>query len=67
MVRLRNDSTIVESALKSRGEGMGVRATGRVYGKSHATILRWEERLAGQSAAWSPPAPADSEAHPRRR
>ncbi len=38
-----------------------MRATGRVYGKSHATIIRWEERLARQGEAWSPPAPEGSE------
>lgn len=61
MARLRTRSTVVEYALKSRSEGMGMRATGRVYGKSHATIMRWEDRLAGQGEAWSPPAPVGSE------
>ena len=37
---------------------MGVRATGRTFGKSHSTILRWESRLAKQAEQWSPPAPA---------
>jgi len=45
----------------SRSEGLGVRATGRVYHKSHATILRWEARLARQGEAWSPPATEGSE------
>jgi transposase-like protein len=31
MARLRTPSTVVEYALNSRSEGMGVRATGRVY------------------------------------
>ena len=61
MAHLRTSSTVVEYALKSRSEGMGIRATGRVYGKSHATIIRWEERLARQGEAWSPPAPEGSE------
>ena len=61
MARLRTPSKIVEYALQSRSEGMGIRATGRVYGKSHATIIRWEERLARQREAWSPPAPEGSE------
>ena len=57
MARLRTPSLVVEFALKNRSEGMGVRATGRVYDKSHATILRWEERLADSTDTWSPPAP----------
>ncbi len=61
MARLRTPTSVVEYALNSRTEGMGVRATGRVYHKSHATILRWEERLARQSEHWSPPAPEGSE------
>ena len=32
-----------------------------MYNKSHATILRWEERLARQREHWSPPAPEGSE------
>jgi hypothetical protein len=61
MARLRTPSNIVEYALNNRAEGTGVRATGRVYSKSHATILRWEERLARQREHWSPPAPEGSE------
>ena len=61
MARLRTPSSVVEYALKSRSEGMGMRATGRVYGKSHATIIRWQERLARQGEAWSPPTPEGSE------
>ena len=61
MARLRTPSPVVEFALKNRSEGMGVRATGRVYDKSHATILRWEERLADYTDAWSPPAPEGRE------
>ena len=45
MVRLRTPSNIVEHAPNNRAEGTDVRATGRVYNKSHATILRWEEQL----------------------
>jgi hypothetical protein len=57
MARLRTSSSVVEFALKNRSEGMGVRGTGRVYDKPHATILRWEERLANNTEAWSPPVP----------
>ena len=61
MARLRTPTSIVSIALKMRGEGMGVRASGRVLTKSHSTILRWQQRLAQQSDAWSPPAPEGSE------
>lgn len=57
MARLRTSSTIVALAMNVRTEGMGVRATGRSFGKSHSTILRWEERLANQLNQWSPTAP----------
>jgi len=61
MARLRAPNALVATALNSRTEGMGVRAAGRTFGKSHSTILRWEERLANQVDAWLPPAPADQE------
>jgi transposase-like protein len=57
MARLRTSVQVVSLALNVRTEGMGVRATGRCFGKSHSTILRWEERLAAQIPQWSPPAP----------
>lgn len=40
MARLRTLSTIVTLAMNVRTEGMGVRATGRSFGKSHSTIIR---------------------------
>jgi transposase-like protein len=58
MARLRTPVSLVSDALNVRAEGLGVRATGRSFGKSHATIIRWEQRLAQQSKQWSPPAPA---------
>jgi hypothetical protein len=61
MARLRTPSREVSLALSARTEGMGVRATGRVFGKSHSTILRWEQRLANQVSAWSPPAPVGAD------
>lgn len=61
VARLRTPSVIVATALNSRTEGLGVRAAGRLFGKSHSTILRWEDRLAVQADAWSPPAPAERE------
>ncbi len=52
---------MVSLALKMRGEGMGVRASGRVLDKSHSTILRWQQRLAQQAEACSPLAPQGCE------
>lgn len=61
MSRLRTPSVIVSAALNVRTEGLGMRATGRSFGKSHSTIMRWEQRLAQQTAVWSPPAPDGSD------
>lgn len=61
MAGLRSDPSVVEYALHSRTEGMGLRATGRVYGKCHATIMGWEKKIAAQTENWSPPAPEESE------
>ncbi len=54
MAGLRTAPEVVAIAIKMRGEGMGVRASGRVLEKSHATILRWEKRVAAQAPGWSP-------------
>ncbi|MBW4490086.1 MAG: hypothetical protein KME12_20085 [Trichocoleus desertorum ATA4-8-CV12] len=61
MSRLRTSSVIVSAALNVRTEGLGIRATGRSLGKSHSTIMRWEQRLAQQATAWSPPAPVGAD------
>ena len=61
MSRLRTPAEVVAMALKMRSEGLGVRASGRVLGKSHSAILRWEGRVASQEDSWSPPAPTNSE------
>ena len=61
MAGLRTPSTVVSAAINVRTEGLGVRATGRSFGKSHATIIRWERRWADPVAQWSPPAPAGSD------
>jgi hypothetical protein len=62
MARLRTPAMMVVSmAIKARTEGMGVRATGRVLDKSHATIIRWEQRLEAQVEKWSPAAPIRAE------
>jgi hypothetical protein len=58
MSRLRSTPESLSLALNVRTEGLGLRATGRVLGKSHATIIRWEQRWAAQVESWSPPAPA---------
>ncbi len=52
---------VVSAAINVRTEGLGVRATGRSFGKSHATIIRWEGRIAKQLSQWSPPAPDGSD------
>lgn len=57
MARLRTPVSVVSAAIGVRTEGLGVRATGRSFGKSHSTIRRWEHRLAQQVTQWSPPAP----------
>jgi transposase-like protein len=61
MARLRSPTPIVAAAINVRTEGMGVRATGRSFGKSHSTIINWERRLADQLNQWSPSAPVDAD------
>ena len=61
MRRLRTPIETVEMALKVRNEGLGVRATGRVLGKSASRITAWEERLSGHLNKWSPKAPTGGE------
>jgi transposase-like protein len=61
MARLRKPTATVTLAMKMRGEGMGVRASSRVLDLSHATILRWEERVSRQASDWSPSAPDDAD------
>ena len=61
MSRLRPPVESVSAAINVRTEGLGVRATARSFGKSHSTIIRWEQRLQSQKEQWSPPAPSGSE------
>lgn len=61
MSRLRTPANVVSLALKMRTEGMGIRASGRVLEKSHASIMRWEQKLAAEQQQWSPPAPSGSD------
>jgi len=46
--RLRTSPQVVAAAINVRSEGLGVRATGRSFGKSHSTIINWERRLAAK-------------------
>jgi transposase-like protein len=57
MARLRTPVMIVSAAINVRTEGLGLRATGRSFAKSHNTITRWEQRLSSQLEQWSPHAP----------
>lgn len=57
MSRLRHSSAKVALAMKMRAEGNGLRATGRILGKSHATIIGWEKHLEKMEAKWAPTAP----------
>jgi transposase-like protein len=53
MSRLRSLPESLSLALNVRTEALGLRATGRVLGKSNTTIIRWEQRLAAQVESWS--------------
>ena len=57
MARLRTPVGEIERAMKSRSEGLGIRATARVFGKSPSSITLWEERLSAHVENWSPAAP----------
>ncbi len=57
MARLRTPVSLVAAAINVRTEGLGVRATGRSFGKPHSTIIRWERRVAQQVDQWSLVAP----------
>jgi transposase-like protein len=61
MAGLRTPVMIVAAAINVRTEGLGLRATGRSFTKSHNTITRWEQRLSNQLNQWSPPAPKGAE------
>ena len=58
MARLRTPVATVEMAVNARHEGLGVRAAGRVVGKSPSPITNWEKRLSTHLPDWSPSAPA---------
>ena len=48
-------------AINARTEGLGIRAAGRVLGKSPGSIIRWEARLSAQLSSWSPPSPEETD------
>lgn len=60
MARMRLPVEQVERILRLRSEGVGVRATARLEGVSHATVARVERHMARFEQAWSPPAPEGS-------
>ena len=58
MHRIKVSAEHVATVLRSRSEGLGLRAAGRVSGSSHSSVVRWEARLAHHQEHWSPtPAP----------
>lgn len=61
MSRLRTPVEVIEMALNARGEGLGVRATGRVVKKSASQVSVWEEKLSKHLQNYSPPAPEGGE------
>jgi transposase-like protein len=48
MARLRTPVDIIAQAMNARTEGLGLRATGRILGKSGSSIVNWEKRLADE-------------------
>lgn len=48
-------------AINARTEGLGIRAAGRVLGKSPNSIILWEQRLSTQLSNFSPPSPTEAE------
>jgi hypothetical protein len=61
MSRLRTPVAVIEMALNARGEGLGVRAAGRVVKKSASQVSVWEEKLSKHLLNYSPPAPEGGE------
>ena len=61
MARLRTPLATVSLAIKAGSEGLGIRATARVFDKAPNTIITWEEHLSAQLKDWSPPAPDSSD------
>jgi hypothetical protein len=57
MARLRTPPEVISIAMKVRSEGLGIKATGRVLGKSDGNIINWEKRLSAQLSSWLPNAP----------
>ena len=57
LANLRTPKALVVSALKIPTEATEIRATGRILGKSHSTVIRCQKRVADMTKAWPPPAP----------
>lgn len=56
---LRTAGGTVASALHARSEGCGVRSTGRLVGKTHGSVMRWERRIEKLGAALPEELPED--------
>jgi hypothetical protein len=52
---------VISLAMSVRSEGLGIRATARVLGKSCSSIINGEKRLSEQLLGWSPSAAQGSE------
>jgi transposase-like protein len=61
IARLRTPVATIAIAMKMRSEGLGIRATGRVIGKSGSSITNWEQQISNQLVKWSPKAPVGGE------
>ena len=61
MQRLRTSVATVSKALKGRTEGLGVRASARVFDVSHSRVIRWEQRVASKASDWSPSKPKETD------
>jgi hypothetical protein len=61
MAKLRTSAEVISLAMNVRSEGLGIRATARVLGKSGSSIINWEKRLSEQLFGWSPSAAEGSE------
>ena len=61
MSGMKSSVQTVATVLRARGEGLGLRAAGRVAGNSHSTSALWEARLSQHQSYWSPSPSATSE------
>ena len=61
MHRIKISAEHVATVLRSRSEGLELRAAGRVSGSSHSSVVRREARLANHQEHWSPPPAPETE------